>query len=248
LTRYSESKSSKVMATAAPIAIQASIVATGHAADGQAWDVAVANDLSSCQIHIADPFSKSQEDDLKWYLEDRPQKDPFSEKRAMAAEQSLEFYAKNLYEQLKPAFIQLNLDVASTPLRLAIIDRNSDQSIHRLHWEALEHPILQCNICVYRTKEESNVEAWKGLRNKKTSLNLLFMTARRLKREKPDVDHRLILRPVLGFIAGKSSTMPIEFDVVRPGTFEALELWLSQRKGHYDMIHFDVHGRVRNGR
>jgi hypothetical protein len=234
------------MATPAPLAIHGSLFATSHAADGQTWDVVVTNNVSSCPMHIADPFSKSQEDDLKWYLEDRAPTDPFLEKKAMAAEQSLEFYAKNLYEQLKPAFIQLNLDVASIPLRLAIIDRNSDQSIHRLHWEALEHPILQCNICVYRAKEESNVEAWEGLRNKKTSLNLLFMTARRLNRKKPDVDQRLILRPVLNFIAGKSSTTPIEFDVVRPGTFEALELWLSQRKGHYDMIHFDVHGRIRN--
>jgi hypothetical protein len=236
------------MATATPLVAQGSLFAISHTADGQGWDVVVTSNLLSHQIHITDPFSKSQEDDLKWYLEDRAQKDPFAEKRAMVAEKSLEFYAKNLYEQLKPAFAQISLDVASKQVCLAIGGRNGDESIHRLHWEALEHPALPCNICVYRTQEETNIGASKDLPNRKTSLNLLFMTARQLNEEKPDVDQRLILRPVLGFIAGISSTMPIDFDVVRPGTFEALELWLSQRKGHYDLIHFDVHGLADKGR
>jgi hypothetical protein len=127
---------------------------------------------------------------------------------------------------------------------LAISDRNSNQSVHRLHWEALEHPILRRNICVYRTQEEINTELSTFLPGKRTSLNLLFMTARIMDRSEAEVDHRLILRPVLRFIAGISSTMPINFDVVRPGTFEALKQWLSQRKGHYDLVHFDVHGEV----
>ena len=234
------------MATATSLVAQASLIATYHAADDQGWDVVVTSNLLSHQIHITDPFSNEQENDLKWYLQDRAQKDPFAEKRATTAEKSLEFYAKNLYEQLKPAFAQISLDVASKQVCLAICDRNSDKSIHRLHWEALEYPTLQCNICVYRTLEETNVEASKDLPNKKASLNLLFMTVRKVDEENADVDQRLILRPVLGFIARMSSTMPIDFDVVRPGTFEALERWLNQRKGHYDLIHFDVHGRVNN--
>jgi hypothetical protein len=236
------------MATATPVVAQGSIFATSYSADGQSWEVVVTSDLFSHQIHITDPFSKNQEDDLKWYLEDRAQKDPFAEKRAVAAEISLEFYAKNLYEQLKPAFAQINLDVISKQVYLAIGGHNGDESIHRLHWEALEHHTLPCNICVYRAQGETNMKVSKDLPNQKKSLNLLFMTARKLDEENPDVDHRLILRPVLGFIAGISSTMPIDFDVVRPGTFEALELWLSQRKGHYDLIHFDVHGTVYKGR
>jgi hypothetical protein len=233
------------MATGTPLVVQSSLFTTSHAVDGQGWDVVVTSNILSHQIHITDPFSKNQEDDLKWYLENRKD-DPFAEKRAMTAERSLEFYAKNLFEQLKPAFVQIGLDVASKQVCLAISGRNDDQSIHCLHWETLEHPVLPCKICVYRTQEETNIEASKDPPSKKTSLNLLFMTARRLN--EPDVDQRLILRPVLGFIAGISSTMPIDFDVVRPGTFEALELWLSQRKGHYDLVHFDVHGRVINGR
>lgn len=236
------------MATATPLVAQASLVATSRAADEDGWDVVVTNNLLSHQIHITDPFSSDQEANLKWYLEDRIKKDPFAEAKATAVEKSLEFYATNLYEQLKPAFTEVNLDVGSKQICLAISDRSSDKSIHRLHWEILEHPTLMCNICVYRAQEETNVEASKDLPNKKTSLNLLFMTARRMERSEADVDQRLILRPVLGFIAGISSTMPIDFDVVRPGTFEALELWLSQRKGHYDLIHFDVHGQVVNGR
>jgi hypothetical protein len=234
------------MATA-PVA-QASLVAISCAADLHSWDVLVTNNLLFHQIHITDPFSVDQEVDLKWYLEERAKSDPFAESRATTVEKSLEFYAKSLYDQLKPAFVEINLDVASKQICLAISDRTSDQSIHCLHWEALEHPILRCNICVYRTQEETNVKVLADVPNKKTSLNLLFMTARIMDRSKAEVDQRLILRPVLGFIAGISSTMPIDFDVVRPGTFEALELWLSQRKGHYDLIHFDVHGKVIEGR
>lgn len=235
------------MATATPLVVQASLFATSRAGDEQGWDVIVTNNLLSHQIRIIDPFSTEQEANLKWYLQGRISSDPFAEAEATDVEKSLEFYAKNLYEQLKPAFTEVNLDVASKQICLAISDRNSDKSIHRLHWETLEHPILQWNICVYRTQEEPNVEASKDGLKKRTSLNLLFITARRIDRSKADVDQRLILRPVLGFIAGISSTMPINFDVVRPGTFEALKLWLSERKGYYDLIHFDVHGGVENG-
>lgn len=206
------------MATATLLVAQASVIATSRAADEHGWDVVVTNNLLSHQIHITDPFSREQEADLKWYLEERIKSDPFAETKATAVEKSLEYYAKNLYEQLKPAFIEVNLDVASKQICLAISDRNSDKSIHRLHWETLEHPTLQCYICVYRTQEDMDVEASKDLPNKKTSLNLLFMTARRMVRSKADVDQRLILRPVLSFIAGISSSMPIDFDVVRPGT------------------------------
>jgi hypothetical protein len=236
------------MATANPLGAQCSLFATSQGADGQGWDVIVTSNLLSHQIHITDPFSKTRENDLKWYLEDRALQDPFAEKRAMDAEKSLEFYGKNLYEQLKPAFARINVDVASKQVCLAIGGRNDGQSIHRLHWEALEYPELPCNICVYRIQEETNIDASKDIPKKKTSLNLLFMTARVLDKVKPDVDQRLILRPVCSLIARISSAMPIDFDVVRPGTFEALEQWLSQRKEHYDLIHFDVHGEVVNGR
>ena len=248
MTLYNDSKPSKAMTTSTPLVVQGSLFAISQAADGRSWDVIVTSNLLSHKVHITDPFSTNRENDLKWYLEDRAQKDPFAEKRATDAEKSLEFYAEHLYEQLKPAFAQINLDVASEKVRLAIGGRNGDESIHRLHWEALEHPALPCSICVYRTQEDRSIDGSMDLLEKKTSLNLLFITARKLDRKNPDADERLILRPVIGFIAGKSSTMPIDFDVVRPGTFEALEQWLSQRKEHYDLIHFDVHGEVVNGR
>jgi hypothetical protein len=234
------------MATA--LVPQASLVAIRCAEDGHSWDVLVMNSHLSHQIHITDPFSGDQEVDLKWYLEQRATSDPFAESRAEAVEKDLEFYAKNLYEQLKPAFTEINFDVAPKQICLAISDRTSDQSIHRLHWEALEHPILRCNICVYRVQEKTNVEVFTDMARKNRSLNLLFMTARIMNRFKAEVGQRLILRPVLGFIAGISSTMPVDFDIVRPGTFEALDKWLCQHKGHYDLIHFDVHGGVtKNG-
>jgi hypothetical protein len=237
------------MATGSPVT-QVSLVATSSTAYDRGWDVIVTKGLFSYQIHVTDPFSSDQETDLKWYLEERATSDPFAEARTTAVEKSLETYAKTLYGNVEPAFSKVNLDVASEQVCLSIIDQTSDKSIHRLHWEALEHPTLRCNICVYRVQEETDIEASKEMPNKKTSLNLLFMTARKMDRTKTDVDQRLILRPVLGFIAEKSSTMPIDFDVVRPGTYEALELLLGQRKGYYDLIHFDVHGQVskKNGR
>jgi hypothetical protein len=242
---YNDYKPSKAMATSTPLVVQCSLFATSQAADGQGWDVIVTSNLLSHQVHITNPFSTNRENDLKWYLEDRALKDPFTEKRAMDAGKSLEFYAENLYEQLKPAFTQIHLDVASGKVCLAIGGRNGDESIHRLHWEALEHPALPCSICVYRTQEGTSIDGSKDLPETKSSLNLLFITARKLDSEDPDIDERLILRPIIGFIAGKSSTMPIDFDVVRPGTFRALERWLNQRKGHHDLVHFDVHGQVK---
>jgi hypothetical protein len=227
---------------------QVSLVATSCAVDEHSWDVLVTNNLLSHQIRITDPFRADQEVDLKWYLEERATSDPFPESRATTVEKNLELYAISLYEQLKPAFTGMSLDIAPKQIFLAISDRGSDQSIHRLHWEALEHPILRCNICVYRVQENTNVEVFANLAHKNTSLDLLFMTARIVDRSEREVDQRLILRPVLGFIAGISSAMPVRFDVVRPGTFEALGHLLCQCKGRYNLIHFDVHGGVTKGR
>lgn len=110
---------------------QASLVATSCAVDGRSWDILITSNLLSYQMRITDPFSGDQEVDLKWYLEDRATSDPFAESRATTVEKNLEFYAKNLYEQLTPAFTELNLNIAPKQIRLAISDRTSDQSIHR---------------------------------------------------------------------------------------------------------------------
>jgi hypothetical protein len=76
------------MATTTPLVAQASLFATSRVADKRGCDVVVTNNILSHQIHITDPFSREQEDDLKWYLEERIREDPFAETKVTAVEKA----------------------------------------------------------------------------------------------------------------------------------------------------------------
>lgn len=77
------------------------------------------------------------------------------------------------------------------------------------------------------------------------TINLLLVTAR--PHGKRDVAYRTIQRPLIEML--RRSQLPVTVDVVRPGTWRALvdHLHAARRQhgiGHYQIIHFDLHGAV----
>ena len=72
-------------------------------------------------------------------------------------------------------------------------------------------------------------------------LNLLVVTARPSGGR--DVGYRTISRPLIEAI--DDNELPVNVELVRPGTWEALDRQLQERgAGYYHAIHFDLHGSV----
>jgi hypothetical protein len=77
------------------------------------------------------------------------------------------------------------------------------------------------------------------------TINLLIVTARPSGRR--DVGYRTISRPLVEAL--DSANIPVRVEILRPGTYKALENHLREstarhKEGYYQLIHFDVHGAV----
>ncbi len=77
------------------------------------------------------------------------------------------------------------------------------------------------------------------------TINLLIVTARPSGAR--DVGYRTISRPLVEAL--RQTSIPIQVEILRPGTYKALENHLSNitakhGEGYYHVIHFDVHGAV----
>ena len=77
------------------------------------------------------------------------------------------------------------------------------------------------------------------------TINLLVVTARPFG--KGDVGYRTISQPLVETL--RKAKLPVKVDILRPGTYEALENHLQEISnehgvGYYHVIHFDVHGAV----
>ena len=120
-------------------------------------------------------------------------------------------------------------------------------AFHALHWEALKdpdlpHPLSLQTIMVRKNLATSPVQA--TVRPSPT-INLLIVTARPSGRQ--DVGYRTISRPMVEAL--RQAGIPVQIEILRPGTYEALDKHLRQITtrhgvGYYHVIHFDVHGAV----
>src|SRR5205085_1418105 len=77
------------------------------------------------------------------------------------------------------------------------------------------------------------------------TINLLIVTAR--PSGKRDVGYRTISRPLVEAL--RNANLRVQVDILRPGTYKALENHLRETtakhgEGYYHVIHFDVHGAV----
>jgi len=76
-------------------------------------------------------------------------------------------------------------------------------------------------------------------------LRILVACARPATRENANPPYRTITEPLFNNI--QQSGLPIEMDIIRPGTWRALKSHLrrSREEGvRYDVVHFDLHGTI----
>ncbi|MEU0547052.1 tetratricopeptide repeat protein [Micromonospora sp. NPDC005979] len=219
-----------------------------RAADGSFIAWVSFGDGAEYEVTITDPAGDGDENRLGWYFEEHL-RFPFLDKDlAREAVEQLRAYGERLFRQVfaGDALVDYRV-VARRGFDGYRVQVRGSAAFHRLHWEALYDPGLPVPMairlpivrCVYLTPSGFDLPP------QRPTLNILVVTARPGGRS--DVGYRTISRPLLKGL--RRADRPVVVDLVRPGTWQALEQHLRAAttlhgSGYYQVIHFDVHGAV----
>ena len=208
------------------------------------------NGRRSYDIAVRDPFDADTESTLEWYFEQWLNCPILDKVQAERARQSVESYGRDLFDQVFRADADGFADYRELRRSLQLADGSVQIEIEGspefqgLHWEAmvdegLSEPLsaIATMVRVNPKKRAANPAVMQG----SDVLNLLVVTAR--PGGNRDVGYRTISRPLIQGI--EDSQVPVNVELVRPGTWEALDRQLQERgAGYYHGIHFDLHGSV----
>ncbi len=201
-------------------------------------------------ITIGDPFRQKEEAELEWYFEEYLEF-PFIRKvRAQEAAASITTYGEALFKQVfvdNPKVYVPFKNVEQAGLNKVEIEIAGSAKFHALHWEALQdpdlpQPLILHTVMVRKNLEDQPIEA--KVQSAPT-INLLVVSARPYGRR--DMSYRTISRPLVDLL--RQSRLPVQVEIVRPGTYEALAKhlqWVRDQHGagYYHVIHFDLHGAL----
>ncbi|KAK3386077.1 hypothetical protein B0H63DRAFT_510705 [Podospora didyma] len=237
----------------------------------QQWQATTALDgepLQSRPAPLSDPFDAKDQAECQWYFDQFVEHNPFEVHRAATVDESLTEYASSLFSQLglesiAPRLLRETGTGGATTLLINVSDESEgDRSVHALHWELLEDPALwetmpNLTVIVRRViaprhdKTTVRISALTQLRALKT-VNILLVVARKLDDAIRDIEplgYRAIRRVKRLMQQQEISSVQLNVEVVRPGTFHAFESHLSARPiGFFRLVHFDLHGEITAGK
>jgi hypothetical protein len=200
-------------------------------------------------ITINDPFTEKEEGELEWYFEEHLEF-PFTKKvRAQNAAASITTYGEMLFIQVlsDPDIYAEYRDILKTGLSDLHIEIAGSPRFHALHWESIKDPKLAQPLALQATMVRKNLQPQALSASVRSSpvINLLIVTARPSGIR--DVGYRTISRPLVDAL--RNANLRVQVEILRPGTYRALENHLrdvtaKHGEGHYHVIHFDVHGAV----
>ncbi|NJN60875.1 MAG: CHAT domain-containing protein [Coleofasciculaceae cyanobacterium RL_1_1] len=201
-------------------------------------------------IAIRNPFDPQTEQALEWYFEqwlDCPDLDKVQAARAAA---SVDTYGRDLFRQVFCSDEDAYADYRDLRRSLQLADGSvpieieGSPEFQALHWEAMRDEDLPEPLAAIATMVRVNAKKRAGnpaVMSPSGVLNLLIVTARPSGGR--DVGYRTISRPLIETI--DTNELPVNVELVRPGTWEALDRQLQARgAGYYHAIHFDLHGAV----
>ncbi len=201
-------------------------------------------------ITISDPFSPEEEKLLEWYFEDHLQFPFLEQVKAQQAAGSVKTYGEKPFQQIfgeQPKAYLAYMNARQQGVNSLQLEIAGSPKFHSLHWEALKDPELQSPLALQATMVRKNVQdqIMPASVQPSPTINVLVITARPFG--KGDVGYRTISQPLVETL--RKAKLPVKVDILRPGTYEALENHLQEASnehgvGYYHVIHFDVHGAV----
>ncbi|MGK7896965.1 MAG: tetratricopeptide repeat protein [Xenococcus sp. (in: cyanobacteria)] len=204
-------------------------------------------DDNNYNIEVSDPFEPKEEQELEWYFELWYRYPILEQVKANRAKESVEKYGEELFKQVfkkdihaYSKYSQLRNNLNQVQIEIESIT----PEFHAIHWEALQDPDLPRPLAVDSVLIRKNVKpaVIEAEINESPTVNLLVVTAR--PRDDEDVGYRTISRPLVKAI--RNSKLRVNIELLRPGTYEALETHLeSKGNGYYHIVHFDVHGALK---
>ena len=199
------------------------------------------------ETSVQNPFSKKQEEHLRWYFEDFL-KFPFVDTvKAGNVAKSIYKYGEDLFEQVlgqREVFAEYNDFKQSGISDIVIEIIGTTPEFHSIHWETMKDPKLPnplsvTGATVYRKNPKP--PAMKANVKPSPYINLLIVTSR--PGWEDDVKYRTISRPLVELI--EKGRLKVKPHVLRPGTFKALSEHLKEvKEGFYHIVHFDCHGAL----
>jgi len=218
-----------------------------HNSQGEYEAIIAFNHEGEVPCTFTDPFSAEQAAELDWYFSQYVKGSFEKEKadaRAKIIADEIKNYGKQLFSDIfekNPSLLKRYAKINRAELALEI---SGSPAFHTLHWETLHDPDepqpLALDIPIIRKYTE-----FAPLEIPETpTINLLIVTARPFG--KRDVNYRSISGPLVASLRQiDERKLRVKMDILRPGTYHALtEHLASQPKGHYHIIHFDVHGAL----
>ncbi|KAF1996406.1 hypothetical protein P154DRAFT_566142 [Amniculicola lignicola CBS 123094] len=195
---------------------------------------------------------------LRRHLEQYAQEEPFETRLAERVAAGIDEYARDLFDQLRledvvrkvAARVGFGVREKCSLLEICVLEEPGSW-LADIHWELLEcavirqlHPDISIRIQrISLTSSECEVDS---LGNIEGPLNILVVVARPHGRN--DIPYRNIILP----LTNVSNCFPksvLSVDIVRLGTWEALQDTLDTKPyGHYQIVHFDVHGVIKESR
>ena len=139
-------------------------------------------------------------------------------------------------------------DLLKTGLHDLHIEIVGSPKFHSLHWEAIKDPNLTLPLSLQAQIVRKHLAPQLVLTTlgiSSPTINVLVITARPFGQR--DVGYRTISRPLVEAL--RQTNIPIQVEILRPGTYKALENHLrdvtaKHGEGYYHVIHFDVHGAI----
>ena len=214
---------------------------------------------SSVKITLPNSLSDlAQLEEIRWFVEDHARLDPFALRRAEAARLSLKSYGSTLANAICSPGCISEIIADTNVMILLTDDEKCSLEISRIHWEILENldywtTFRPCTVSVVRAADQLGPAmkistAPTSIQNPMRQQHILAISAR--SNQKDDIPHRLITRPILEVVQEEQrrTEEPPKLQIVRPGTFAGLAKVLEDYSaGHFDVVHFDLHGFVSEG-
>ncbi len=198
-------------------------------------------------ITVNDPFDTTEEEELEWYFEDWLCTPTLEEIKATRAAASVKKYGEKLFKQVFQEDIDAYSEYKKVRGNLSTVQIEIESitpEFHAIHWEALQDPSLPRPLAIDSILIRRSVKPASTSAKVKDSptVNLLVVIAR--PHGDDDVGYRTISRPLVEAI--RNAKLRVNIELLRPGTYEALERHLeSKGSGYYHIVHFDVHGALK---